>query len=702
MNTPVTMHPNRFLAILLLIAAVLLLPAAGDPPPTPAAPETAADLAAALAHRLDSAPGAKTLSFELFTPELDTAFTSPDGQTAVLWLALRDDAGRVLATEPGLALANRTDSGWQVLLPGDPGWEETFNALPEGMLPLEQSPAPKSMAYNPTAITGPLTGYYLPYAAGTARWLEGSISHFQSVPELGYPSCGIDTCRYAYDFTDKNHFPLLASKDGTVVAARDSCADGSPTCTNYIVLRDTNGQTFQIYLHLAHGTIPDKLTPGTAVKRGQYIGDSDDTGYSTSQHVHFMVTNDLWSASGYYWGHSVDIRFADVPINNGIPRNCYEVTRFPIYDGATECLGDKSDPRNPANDWYVSGNVGAYPPTGALTRPAAGAVVNSGANTMIDVTANASDDVRVTAVRLVAKVNGKWVEIGPKVTKPASGNVYDWDVDLCAAGAFNGPLEVALRVWDHEGNVSSALSPRTIQVDHACPPPVSQLGPAETVQSTAVRLNWSAGDAGAGISSFELQWRTEGGEWNSANKLVIPGSQRSTWFLGQPGQSYAFRLRALDVNGQTEAWPAGSAPETSTGKLPTTCTPDGFEPDDTPAQASPLAVGEWGQRNLCGAGNPDWFRVTLPGDTEYAVTAFSQSGGAAVRLTVYADDATTVVAGGEASGLGQNATVTFTPPAAGDYWILAEPLEGGLMGTQAVYRLGVYEPKYSFLPLVMR
>ena len=73
---------------------------------------------------------------------------------------------------------------------------------------------------------------------------------------------------------------------------------------------------------------------------------------------------------------------------------------FPIYDGATQCLGDRSDPRDPANDWFPSGNVGAYPPTGALTRPAAGATVTIGDNPLIDVTANATDDVRVAAVRI--------------------------------------------------------------------------------------------------------------------------------------------------------------------------------------------------------------------------------------------------------------------------------------------------------------
>ena len=683
------MRPNRFLTLLLLIARrILLLAAAGNQPRMPASPEIQADLSAAFSHRLQAAPATQSLTFDLFTPELDTAFTSPDGKTAVMWLALRDDAGRLLATEPGLALARLSDEGWQVLLPGDPGWEETLAALPDGMLPLELSPAPENIALNSTTAAEALTGYYLPYAAGTARWLEGSISHFQSIPELGYPSCTQEYCHYAYDFTDTWHFPLLASKDGTVVASRDSCSDGNPGCTNYIVLRDTSDQAYQIYLHLANGTIPDKLTSGTAVRRGQYLGDSDDTGYSTSQHVHFMVTNSIWvGGDGYYWGHSVDIRFADVAINNGIPRTCYEVTHFPIYDGATECLGNKSDPLNPANDWYVSGNVGAYPPSGTLTRPAAGATVASGSNPLMDVTATVSDDVRVTAVRLVAKINGQWVEIGPKVTQPVQPGLYDWDVDLCAVGPFNGPLEVALRAWDYEGNVAAALDPRTIQVDHACPPPSSQLNPAESFDSTAVRLSWDVTSAGTGLGSFELQWRTEPGTWDAANTLTFPASQRSTWFVGQPGGSYAFRLRALDADNQPEPWPAGDAAETSV-TLPGACTPDAFEPDDDLTQARALALGN-GRRETCAApATPTGSGLKLEMRAIICISALSQNGGAAVNITVYAEDGTTILASGEAAGVGQGADVLFRPAAAGSYYIKVEPLVANLLGTDAVYKVG--------------
>ncbi len=603
------MNPIRFLTLLLLTAVTLLLPTAGDLPPIPASAETQANLSAAFFQRLQSDSGVNSLIFDLFTPALDTAFISPDGETAVLWLALRDDLGHLLAAEPGLALAYLSDEGWQVLLPGDPGWEETLTALPEGMLPLELNPVPDDIALDTNAISAPLTGYYLPYAAGTSRWLEGSISHFQSIPELGYPSCTQEFCRYAYDFTDAWHFPLVASKAGTVVASRDSCSDGDPNCTNFIVLHNSSEQTYQIYLHLANGTIPNKLTPGTKVRRGQYLGDSDDTGYSTSQHVHFMVTDSIWMGSNdYYWGRSVDIRFADVPINSGIPRTCYEVTHFQIYDGATECLGDKSNPLNPANDWYVSGNVGAYPPTGTLVHPAAGVIVTSGSNPLVDVTATASDDVHVTAVRLVAKLNDQWVEIGSKVTQPAQPGVYDWDVDLCSAAPVNGPLDVALRIWDYEGNVAAVLDPRTIQVEHACPPPTSQLKPAETFDSTAVHLSWDAASAGAGIGLFDLQWRTESGLWDAGNIIAVPGDTRSTWFDGQAGSSYAFRLRALDANSQTEPWPAGDAFETS-ATLPATCIPDSFEPDDVITQTRTLPL------RFKGSGQPvrHWQPRLVPG-----------------------------------------------------------------------------------------
>jgi murein DD-endopeptidase MepM/ murein hydrolase activator NlpD len=690
---------KRYLTILVLLISSLILISADNPPPIPASTELQAELSDAFFQKLASS-NIQIELLKVFTPELDTAFVSLDGKTAVIWLALRDESGRLLATEPGLVLAELTEEGWQIILPGEKGWDEALAALPEELLPAEHSPRPANSETGTNSEIQTLHGYYLPYAAGTSRWLEGSISHFQSIPELGYPSCTVDYCRYAFDFTDDDHFPILASKGGSVYRLKDSCSNGNESCTNYIILYNSSDGAYQIYLHLANGSIPNSLGEGSSIVRGQYLGDTDDTGYSTSNHVHFMVVNSIWAASGYYWGQSIDIRFQDVGINDGLPRTCYEVTSFPIYDGADDCLGDRSDPRDPDNDWFESGNVGAFPPSGSLTRPEAGKIVAIGNTTIMDVSANASDDVSVTKVRLVAKISNQWTEIGPTVTQPAGTNFYDWDVNLCNQGLGNGPLEVGLRVWDHEGNVSSVLNPRTIQVDYACPA-ASQLNPAVTFASTAVQLTWGASNVGTGFGTFQLQYRTVPGSWSSANMLTFPVTQRSTWFVGQPGSTYAFRLRIVDNNGVAEAWPANDAAET-TAALPATCTEDGFEQDDTWSSAKPLIVGVPAQRNLCGSADPDWFQFSSADTGYYLIRTASLSGGAATRITLYASNHSTVLASSQAAGLGQAGVLLFKLPSAGSYYLKIEPLVSGLFGTAATYEISVSEVDVTFMPLVMK
>lgn len=460
---------EMLMALLVFLPAAFTGPKGGDPTPHRATAPEAEALWRAYQQRyqMDLAKFYEDPLTNLFEPVLDQAFISADGQTAVLWLALKDHTGRVLATEPGVVFARRQNDHWKIVFSTDKEWAQIKESLPEHFLPASFQSPPEDHVEN--TISTPLTGYYLPYIAGTAHRLEGSILHFHNYPPLGYPSCSEAECHYAYDFTDAGHFPLVASKAGTVISSRDSCSDGSPTCTNYIILRDAVGGTYQIYLHLAYNTIPNSLTAGTFVNRGKYLGDTDDTGYSTSEHVHFMVTNGFWyGGDGYPWGYSVDVRFADVSINAGIPRTCYEVKYLPTYDGATACNGDKGNPFSPQNDWFVSGNVGASPPTGRLTRPLAGALVGSIRNPLMDVTAETSDDVRVVRAVLQAFINGRWLELSPRVSNPSPAGVFDWDVNLCQAGIVNGPLEVALKIWDHEGNQVSLLSRRTIQVAGAC------------------------------------------------------------------------------------------------------------------------------------------------------------------------------------------------------------------------------------------
>lgn len=195
------------LSVLSLLAMILLV-SASPPPPQIASEADKQTLWAAYQERFAQflALNGDDPSTSLFEPVLDDAFITPDGNTAVLWLALRDYSGRILATEPGIVLATLSSKGWQVLLKGDSGWDLTLSQMPEGYLPAELQPAPgKAPADSPQTIWG----YYLPYVAGTAHKLEGSILHFNNYPPLGYPSCEQAYCQYAYDFTDIGHFPWL-------------------------------------------------------------------------------------------------------------------------------------------------------------------------------------------------------------------------------------------------------------------------------------------------------------------------------------------------------------------------------------------------------------------------------------------------------------------------------------------------------------
>ncbi len=260
-------------------------------------------------------------------------------------------------------------------------------------------------------------------------------------------------------------------------------------------------------------------------------------------------------------------------------------------------------------------------------------------------------------------------------------------------------MEVALRVWDHEGNVASALNPYLILVDHACPAPSSQLKPAQSYDSSATSLSWEAASSGAGIGSFELQWTTQPGIWNAGNTVTIPGNLRSSWFVGQPGGTYAFRLRALDNNNQPEPWPANQAAETSVS-LPATCVPDSYEEDDDVDHAYMINLGVGEQRNLCGVGDLDWFDVQIEEPGYYLFRADSVDAGAAVKITVFDDVGEIEIVRGEAPGVGQATHVLLKMDSPGNLKIKVEGLVPHLVGTDAVYQISINQVSVTFLPLI--
>lgn len=419
-----------------------------------------------LQNRTDSlAP----LIYDLY---IDHIVYSGDGQIAALWVGMRDrESGEIVATEPSLVIARRGSlaQAWSLTLPPEDGYAEALAALPEEVISEElretflASTDTAAVAVDGAQSGTVFSGYLLPWAGGLAKHLSGSIGHY-----LIYHSCSEAYCRYAFDFagintdsstTTDTRFPILASKGGEVYSFYDGCATGNSNCTNYIVLKDssTSPVTYQTYLHLDYNSIPQALkTKGVQVLQGQWIANVDDTGYSTGDHVHFHV---FTSPEGNYWGKSVDITFDDVDINGGRPRTCYEAANWPTLGSECHSGGDE----------FVSGNYGAYPPTASLTLPAAGEVITDG-NMLV--AGQAWDDVGVTKAQTIIKINGVWQLAGDPIgLNGGTYETYTVNVDLCKTDAPTGSLDVAVRVWDYEGNASiDPQSQRTVTNKTFCVP----------------------------------------------------------------------------------------------------------------------------------------------------------------------------------------------------------------------------------------
>lgn len=158
-----------------------------------------------------------------------------------------------------------------------------------------------------TTSSGP--GFYLPLACGAKTLVTqgngGGTSH-------------TGKAQYAFDFGLPLDTPLLAMNDGTVQRIKNDVRPGDPcysgggsgcaNTVNYVVV--THGDsTATLYLHL-NGV---SVGVGQRVLRGEVVGLSGGTGWSTGPHAH-VQRQELCES---WWCQSVPMAFADI---GGVPK----------------------------------------------------------------------------------------------------------------------------------------------------------------------------------------------------------------------------------------------------------------------------------------------------------------------------------------------------------------------------------------------
>lgn len=151
------------------------------------------------------------------------------------------------------------------------------------------------------ACAAPDVGFQLPYR-GPGRYViqgnDGAFSHSGRY-------------RFAWDFRMPEGTEVTAAADGIVVEVIDWHNEGGRAPhfaekANFIFV-DHGDSRFSVYQHLRlRGSL---VRPGQSVQRGQVIGYSGNTGFSTEPHLHFAVID--------YRNRTLPICFVDV--RGGVP-----------------------------------------------------------------------------------------------------------------------------------------------------------------------------------------------------------------------------------------------------------------------------------------------------------------------------------------------------------------------------------------------
>jgi murein DD-endopeptidase MepM/ murein hydrolase activator NlpD len=409
-----------------------------------------------LAEQVRAAAAARedVMAFIIYDVAVDSVEYSKDGKLALVWISLVDkESGLVQPGEPGLVIAQEKKDPtkpWKLTFQADADFAAALQAVPNKLLSAEVKEFYMPALQQEQKAGVVYRGYRLPWKPGQTVRLTGSIGHVYT-----YKSCP-SSCLYAFDFANGTMFDVVAAKAGTVKYVVWKYENGDPKNANYIVLEDTstNPTTYQVYLHLAHESIPAELRKvGAKVVQGQFLGKADDTGYSTGHHLHFHVHTNPDS----YWGKSVDIVFEEVTVNGGRPRLCSEAKAFPQF--GSECM---------PQDKYISNNGDAELPTGGISSPEPGAKIKA---PTVNITGWMKDDMGVASGQLYIKIGSqKWKPIGTPIKKTE----FSRSLDLCAAGIPEGEFSLAIEVTDQAGNVSALMGETKLVKNYECPaqPPV--------------------------------------------------------------------------------------------------------------------------------------------------------------------------------------------------------------------------------------
>jgi hypothetical protein len=151
----------------------------------------------------------------------------------------------------------------------------------------------------PGAQHRPDMPYRAPFALGASYLVS------QAYPDRFTHQTPAD--QYAVDIALPDGTPIYAAREGTIINVRHDKFVGAATPllmdqANMVEILHGDG-TIAVYAHLHWDTV--RVQPGQFVRRGEYIANSGNTGFTTGAHLHFAVLRNAGLSE-----ESVPVQFA--------------------------------------------------------------------------------------------------------------------------------------------------------------------------------------------------------------------------------------------------------------------------------------------------------------------------------------------------------------------------------------------------------
>ena len=243
-------------------------------------------------------------------------------------------------------------------------------------------------------------------------------------------------------------------------------------------------------------------------------------------------------------------------------------------------------------------------------------------------------------------------------------------------------------------------------------PPITGLQPLSPSQpSNAFMLAWTGTDNLSGIDFVEVQEKLNNGSWTTYPP--IDGAYSNYWVVGEPGNTYAYRMHGVDRSGNAEAYPTSAETSTSLPEADFLCSqPDTYDSsgnDNSPANANPIIPGGASQtHNYCNPlgqdyqNDEDWVMFTAQYGKHYLIQSLPNSMATATVISLYAQDGTTLLAETRPNSFGDSTMLVWTSDRDGLVYIQLSHMDGRVIGNEVTYRVIVLEGYQTFLPLANR